>query len=268
MKKLKPALFAGLFLAGALSLGFTRFRNASENSNESPAVEQVIEEPYVLTEEGKDWLSGHNQTKEFLEKNPKMVFTLQERRSFDEKKEERSLEGKLFSEFNEEDLKGLAQTHGFYHERIPELIRYIIKNPPSEKGVYSSVRDSLNDKSYLDLMKQTYNTEEVDCKKISSTAMAHMVYRLTRDSSGQGEVTLCTGIYFGKIAPKGEGHQWVRIGEEIVDPALRPEGRLESSSAGEIYIPIIETTMKTEGGTAEGFTEIVTVPRSYLEKAK
>ncbi|GEM_PF-5175527 len=263
MNYLKGLALAGI-VAVPLVFGFSQCKTSKRE--DKPRVVAVRETEYSWTKSGREWLNGYLQTQKFLKENPGRSFS-PSKKDFQKMGEKNSLEGKLFSDFTKENAINLAQTQWFCHEKSSNLMKYIMENKMSATGsdVYVAVDSILKDKNYLKLMSDLYGSEGMDCKKISSTVVAREVSRFIIEGR-EGNVTLCTGIYFGEKAMNGMGHQWARVGNEIVDPALRPLGKFRGYNAGEMYVPIVETTMHVKGETAKGSTKIVTMPFEYLRK--
>lgn len=232
---------------------------------EDSPIEQKFQANYEWGSSSREWQKQHTETEKFLEANIGKRFVLEGNCNLDKFPGSKSLAGLTVSELDEYVIASLAQTHLFFHERIPLLIDYLIKNPQDSKGIYENVGELLKDPKYLEQLRKTYNTDEMDCKTISATTFASSILKL-RNQNREGLVSLVTGIYFGETAKRGEGHQWVVSNDrEIIDPAIRPEGVFESYNSGEVYIPIIETQMHLREGKAKGSTEIVTMPKSSLD---
>lgn len=187
------------------------------------------------------------------------------------RKEKIELAGMGYDSYNEEALIDLYLTHKFCHERIPQIYELvkgsnIQTNKVSnleEAAFEDTVRLSTNAQFKVNLNNLLKQPKEkaIDCKGLSSIMFASYLGRLVQEKINEGNISLETGLLFHEEgALNGIGHQWIRIGDEIIDPAIRPDLGFKKVK-GENYIPFIATPMYKKGEDLTGNTKILCFPK-------
>ena len=144
-------------------------------------------------------------------------------------------------------------TSGYYCERIREIM-------PSLPDVQMSSLTNLS--SYHDLLQagfQAFNKAidtppfsmavagifgraQADCKERTAILIAMFLKLLPQLRLTQDVITISyqVGVVFhSKYAPKGTGHAWAKLGDNIIESSIVPDGQLKIlSQPFEGYIPV------------------------------
>ncbi len=128
-----------------------------------------------------------------------------------------------------------------------------------EKSSFSLALELLNDQGYN---KNIIAATDIDCKAISVTYLAAYVAEASHVGK-RIEVELDTGVAFSKalVGDKGIGHQWIRVGGNIIDPSIRPELGFRVNPPELSYVPIVGLKFEVYGNSVLGKTTIYCYPK-------
>lgn len=184
-----------------------------------------------------------------------------------------------YENFREEELCDLYKTHVFCHERIPEVVSFLIKSDLQrvqaglslEEIAFNDSQRLATNSAFVTRFREIYNlkNDEFECKELSSTMFAaYLARKVNSGDTNSVKVALETGLIFHEeYAPKGIGHQWIRINGQLYDPSIRADlGFRYMNEKG--YIPIIITEMTLKSNRAMGNTQIGCFPKKIEDKIK
>jgi hypothetical protein len=244
--------FLGKVMAGAIWPAIAGISAGLTKAQEMTRVEQTIGTHYTNSVAYKGWVENLREGEKITKENPSFVREIVKKALND--KTEGNLEdyADCPEQFSKRNLFFLVYLNRFYNQRAPQLLEhplYPVINVTSSRGIEL---DSLFD-TYLfrrtgravKVFGEVFQNENVLCKTVSASYCANRLARRARGEEDSKEpIKLVTGVLFSPMNPSGVGHQWTKIGSEIVDPSLYPNQK-EMSSAE--YIPIVESEVDLKG---------------------
>ncbi len=183
---------------------------------------------------------------------------------------EPSLIGFRYGDFTRDSLLDLAQTTCYNTERTVKALAQISRLGLSKssddlvKLALDNTTSALENPDFNNFLRQEFE-REVDCRAISATLASNYIYLLSNNNL-EGEVSLVTGLYFGKEAPNGDGHCWNVIDGKIVDHALKLGIREPSND--QIYVPITTMVLQFKDNHINGSLKANCLPGNKSEEDK
>lgn len=192
-----------------------------------------------------DWLEALNKTEKIRKENPEKIAKL-EKEIFNQSinyKPSNKDHSRLpnYKNIKQEDIVDIFVTNAYY---TTNATMYFVNRlnydwskvnlDKKKEFIENKARELKNNVKIQEYAKEHLSNGNMDCKLLSSIAAS-----LELNLNKKEEVELVTGIFFDKkYAPKGEGHQWAKIGNVILDPSI------EVPTDNENYIPIISVRIK------------------------
>lgn len=191
----------------------------------------------------RKWDEGCKSAQVLREKAPKKMDEI-ERKVFEESAKDAKLKtthSTSYQNWNIQDLADVLRTAGFYAERVTDVSSALeLEYTGSEFSKYiPAVVDVLSENTnYVAFLKKNIQTEDFDCRAYSFTSAAVALNIMKKYTNAPKSLELVTGVLFHKThAPDGLGHQWIKIDNDIIDPAIR-------DNAEKSYVPVIGVNIR------------------------
>ena len=241
---------SSLVLAGALILGSCD-SSASKDLNgervKTPKAHLLVkDEPKINYELANLWLRNSS--------GPHYVSPLEIKEYLDSRPIPNVIKSSIglgYEGLSRDVLLDFALTNCHTMERVRDVYEEVNKrSPPYESSdlvrlAFDNSKSLINDSEFSVKVKSLFG-EDINCKADSGVLTGNYLY-LLRKNSIEGDVSLVTGLYFGNLAPQGNGHSWVVINDSVVDSSLRPNFVRDERHEGEVYVPIISTNFVLKG---------------------
>lgn len=204
---------------------------------------EEIKEAYVNNNH-RQWTENVTKTESLRKNNPSLVDKITENMFFETKKREVSKKqievGRSLPEYahmNNSELSGLFQTCAFYACKIPKIVDKIEIRKDITNNIVRATKEItsqlMNDATYQLYFRNETGKTNFDCVAYSTTAAASAL-RVIHERQANGKLELITGLFFDKIhAPKGIGHQWIKLDGQIIDLAIEVPVKKDA------YVPIV-----------------------------
>jgi len=203
----------------------------------------------LVNENHSDWLQAVSRTENIRRVEPRKIGKL-EREIFNQSLDYKPRDVQTtslpdYKNTKQEDIVGIFLTNAHYTTEVVLDLKSKLKydwtsvEPAKRKEfIENRSRELESDPSFQKYIQQKYHDSNVDCKLFSSIATAMYL-----DMDKNAEVELVTGLFFDKkYAPTGTGHQWAKVGNQIIDPAI------QVTTSPENYVPIMAVSIHEENG--------------------
>lgn len=198
----------------------------------------ILKEPVVLEEEwAKKIIKLQNLRKEKPEISKPNSVAFTGSSTLDE---ELILDTSISAGFFLQELPKLAKLVNTYQKKMPAPDT---KNKDLFDIAFSSTQSLMKNDKFVKDLNDLYKNKDPDCEDISMVFLCAVIDLLPDSNVAKEDMAFerVLGLVFDdKHAPKGIGHAWIKLGDEIFDASITPEGKLTRNENNERdYIPIV-----------------------------
>jgi hypothetical protein len=191
-----------------------------------------------------DWLNAVKRTNTVRQETPKKLGRLETEifnQARDYKPNGLSQEFPSYKDAKQEDIiDGFFINAGYTTEAVLDIVNKLkydwntVDPAKIKEFIEEKARKITRNADFANYLKEKKFNGNIDCKWDSSIAAA--IY-LNLDKNA--EVELVTGLFFDKkYALNGVGHQWIKVRNQIIDPAINIPTETDN------YIPLIAVSIK------------------------